>query len=79
MSFLSALNCMCCLFSLKQVIIDYTIISSNVSTTIDLLLVSDCENITQSGVIDCCFRDHLMPYCTRKVTSDPIGKHNTVR
>jgi len=64
---------MCCLFNLKQVIIDYTRISSNVSTTIDLILVSDCENITQSGVIDCCLSDYLMTYCTRKVTRDPIG------
>lgn len=54
----SALKSMCCLFSLKQVINDYTRISSNVFTTIDLILVSDCGNITQCGVIDCCLSDH---------------------
>ena len=70
------LKSICAMFSLKQIIQDFTRISSS-STTIDLILVSDCEKISQSGVIDCCISDHQMTFCTRKIHKVPVGKHNT--
>jgi len=65
------------MFSFKQVIKNFTRIVST-STTIDMILVSDPEKISQSGFIECCISDKLMTFCTRKVTHARIGKHNTV-
>lgn len=76
-SLVNSLNSLCDMFSFKQIIKDFTRIAST-STTIDLILVTDPDKISQSGVIDCCISDHLMTFCTRKVTHAHIGKHNTV-
>ena len=67
----------CDLFSLKQLINECTRAYS--STIIDLILVSDSQKISQSGVVDCNISDHHLIYCTRKVTHKFIGKHNTVK
>ena len=72
------LNSLCDMFSLRQIIKDFTRVTSTTSTIIDLILVSDPEKISQSGIIDYCVSDHLMTFCTRKVTRGYIGKHNTV-
>ena len=73
----STLKYFCDLFSLKQLISEHTRIYS--STIIDLILVSDCHKISQSGVIDCNISDHQLIFCTRKITHNFIGKHNTVK
>ena len=57
---------------------DYTRVTDNSKTTIDLILTSDYSNISQSGVIDIGLSDHCMIYCTRKLKRDYIGKHNNV-
>ena len=73
--FVRDLKCLCNLFSMSQLINDFTRISET-CTIIDLSLVSDSHKISQSGVIDCCLSDHHIIYCTRKITKDYIGKHN---
>lgn len=45
----------------------------------DLILVSDTDRIFQSGVINTCFSDHCVVFCTRKLTKISIGSHNTVK
>ena len=50
-----------------QLIKDYTRVTDNSRTTIDLILTSDYTNISQSGVIDIGLSDHCMIYCTRAV------------
>ena len=61
-----------------QLIQDYTRVTDNSKTTIDLILASDYTNISQSCVIDIGLSDHCMIYCTRKLKRDYIGKHNNV-
>ena len=61
-----------------QLIQDYTRVTDNSKTTIDLILASDYTNISQSGVIDIGLSDHCMIYYTRKLKRDYIGKHNNV-
>ena len=66
------------MFNFTKVINEPTRICSTSSTTIDLILVSDCHKISQSGVIHTAFSDHCMVYCTRKVTKSFIGSHNNI-
>jgi hypothetical protein len=66
------------MFNLTQVIKEPTRICSTSSTAIDLILVSDSDKISQSGVIHTTFSDHSMVYCTRKLTKCFFGSHNTV-
>ena len=49
------------------------------STTFDLVLVSDKDKVSQSGVIDIGISDHCLVYCTRNVTKNTFNKHNTVK
>jgi len=76
-SLINSLNSVCGMFSFKQYIKDFTRIAST-STTIDLILVSYPDKISQSGVIDCCISDYLMTFCTRKITNAHIVKHYAV-
>lgn len=66
------------MFHFKQLICDFTRVCNTAATTIDLILVSDKEKISQSGVVDTCISDHSLIYCTRKVHKSFINKHNTV-
>ena len=50
------------MFNYTQLIHDFTRICSTSSTTIDLILVSDSNNISQSGVIETSFSDHYYKY-----------------
>ena len=47
-------------------------------SAIDQILVSDPEKVCQSGV-SLGMSDHLLPYCTRKVTRAYVNKHKTIR
>ena len=51
----------------------------NKASAIDLILVSDPEKVCQSGVICVGISDHLLTYCTRKVTRAYVNKHKTIR
>jgi hypothetical protein len=62
----------------KQLISKPTRVSTTSATIIDLILVSDNDKITQSGVIHTTFNDHSLILCTRKVSKIPICFHNNV-
>ena len=53
--------------------------SSKNSSTIDLILVSDTDKVSKSGVIDFGISDHCLIFWTRKVIKTPINKINTVK
>ena len=63
----------------KQLIQDFTRISNTSSSVIDLILVSDCDKVVQSGVLKTSLSDHFAIYCTRKISRPSIGTHNTVK
>ena len=63
------------MFNFKQLIQDFTIISNASSSVIDLILVSDCDKVVQSGVLKTSFSDHFAIYCTRKISRPSIGTH----
>jgi hypothetical protein len=67
------------MFHFKQLVNNFTRVCKSSSSTIDLILVSDCDNIVQSGVLDICISDHQPVYCTRKLSKTAIGEHNTVK
>ena len=66
-------------FGLKQLIVEPTRVCINKASAIDLILVSDPEKVCQSGVICVGISDHLLTYCTRKVTRAYVNKHKTIR
>ena len=67
-------------FGLKQLIVEPTRVCINKASAIDLILVSDPEKVCQSGVLLCVgISDHLLTYCTRKVTRAYVNKHKTIR
>ena len=65
------------LFNMLKIIKDFTRVSTT-SSTIDLILITDSEKISQHGVLDIGLSDHSLIYCTRKVTRSIFNKHNTV-
>ena len=73
------LKSICTSFSLKQLITYPTRITSSSKSTIDLILVSDTNKVSQSGVLDTYYTDHQVIYCTRKCTKQSMGKHNTIK
>ena len=54
------------LYNLSQIIKDSTHVSAKASSTIDLILVSDTDKVSQSGVIDFGISEHCFILCTRK-------------
>jgi hypothetical protein len=74
-----SLNSFMKMFSLTQLIESPTRITDNSSTTIDLVLVSDRDRVTQSGVIPCGFSDHHVVYCTRKLSRGQYSKHKVAQ
>ena len=67
------------MFNVFQIIKEPTKISTNSSSTIDLILVSDEDKISQTGVLQLGISDHSLIYCTRRVVKAAINKHNTVK
>ena len=67
------------MFALTQIIDCATRITCNSSSIIDLIFTSVMDNITQSGVLEVGISDHLVIYCTRKVTRVKSGCHKCVK
>lgn len=75
-----ALSYLCKVSGLQQLITEPTRVSINSQSVLDLILVSDCEMICQSGVLDVTFSDHNPVFCTRKkVKSQPINEHCSIK
>ena len=52
----------------------------NSQTLLDLILVSECGMICQSGVLDVAFSDHNTVFCTRKkIRPQPIKEHCSIK
>ena len=49
------------------------------SSIIDLILVSDADKISQSGILDIGLSDYCLIYCTRKILKASLNSHNTVK
>ena len=56
-----------------------TRITCNSSSILDLIFTSVVDNITQSGVLAVGISDHLVIYCTQKVTRAKSGCHKCVK
>ena len=66
-------------FGLKQLIVEPTRVYINKESAIGLILVSDPDKTCQSGVLGVGISDHMLTYCTRKVTRAYVNKHKTIR
>ena len=62
-----------------QVIKEPTRITPTCSSILDVIIVSDEEKISQSGVIPIGISDHFLTYCTRHSPKTKFNKHNTIR
>ena len=68
----------CYLFDCKQVINCPTRITNCTSSILDLIITSDNDKLSQSGVLNVGVSDHLITYCTRKLNRVKLNSHNTV-
>ena len=60
------------MFGLKQLIVDATRITANSSSTIDHVISNSKEKVSDSGVLNHSFSDHLPVFCTRKLNRSSI-------
>ena len=67
------------LFNFEQIIDTPTRISCNSSTVIDHILSNVKENILQCGTISVGISDHLLTFCTRKISRGHFKSHNTIK
>ena len=70
------------LFGLKQLIVEPTRVCIDSKSTLDLIIISDQENVCQSGILNIGFSDHMVTYCTRKtfkITLEPGNIYMKVR
>ena len=70
---------MCHQFSLTEIIRDEPRITSTNSSLLDHILTNAEKKISQKGVIDIGFPDHLLIYCTQKILRAKANMHNQVR
>ena len=69
----------CTFFSLHQLIKVPTHITCNSATTIDHILASYPERLTQQGIIDVGLSDHRLTFCTRKLSRIKRGTHKHIK
>ena len=55
-----------------------TRVTATSESILNLIMVSDKDQIIQSGVLDIGLSDHVIVHCTRKIKKIHINKHNTV-
>ena len=68
------------MFNMRQIIKEPTRITNSSSSLLDLILTTDSDRITQSGVIDFGISDHSAIFCTRKINKGcKINSHNTCK
>lgn len=79
-SLIESLSYLCKVSGLQQLITEPTRLSIKSRSLLDLILVSDCGMICQSGVLDVAFSDHNAVFCTRKkIKSQPINEHCSIK
>ena len=66
-------------FGLKQLISEPTRETTDTSTIIDHIAVSNPSNVVESGVIKCSISDHNLVYMTRKFRGSVKAKHKMIR
>ena len=68
----------CSLHGLKQIITSPTRVTVNTSTLLDHVLTNSPDRVSQSGVIDIGISDHMLTYCTRKITRAKHLEHKYI-
>ena len=61
---------------MSQLIKDITRLTNSSQTAIDLIIASDPDKVSQSGILPCKISDHNIIYCTRKMKKYQVNKHN---
>ena len=62
-------------FNMTQVNKDSTRVTDTTDSSIDLIMVSDVDKISQQGVLPSGLSDHFITYCTRKTVKSLLNKH----
>ena len=66
------------LHNFKQLINKPTRVTDTSASCIDHIFVNKSEKVCQAGIIESGISDHFITYCTRKINTEVINKHNTV-
>ena len=67
------------MFGLKQLIESPTRITCSSSSTIDHILASFPDRVTQQGILNVRLSDHQLIYCTRKITRIKRGGYKQIK
>ena len=78
-SLVNSLNNFMRMCGLSQLIDVPTRVTDSCASIIDLIMVTDQDKISQSGVLGIGLSDHMLIYCTRKIKRDVFNDHSTVR
>ena len=63
---------------MKQIIKEPTRVTLDSSTLIDHKATTNCNNITESGVLKICLSDHYLVYCVRKLRGGVKHQHKYI-
>lgn len=68
------------MLGLKQLINEPTRVTATSQSTLDLILVSEHQKISQAGVLDIALSDHNVIFCTRKISKIQFnpGNHRSI-
>ena len=69
---------LCSLHGLKQIINTPTRVTENTATPLDHILTNSKDRVSQSGVIEIGLSDHMLIYCTRKITKKKCSEHKCI-
>ena len=68
----------CSLHGLKQLITSPTRVTQNTSTLLDHVLTNSSDRTSQSGTLEIGISDHMLTYCTRKITHTKSFDHKYI-
>ena len=68
----------CSLHGLKQIIKTPTRVTENTATLLDHILTNSTDRVSQSGVIEIGLSDHMLTYCTRKISKKKFSEHKFI-
>ena len=69
----------CSLHGLRQLLNSPTRITESTSTLLDHILTNSVDRVSQSGILDIGLSDHMLTYCTRKITHKKHFEHKYIR
>ena len=69
----------CSLHGLRQLLTGPNRITESTSTLLDHILTNSADRVSQSGILEIGLSDHMLTYCTRKITRKKLFEHKYIQ